>query len=144
MTVQPGMPLAESPSRDASLPEPLVSVLLAARAEEENATGIDRRPAYRTTRIVIGALREAGYSTTLIARTLGISIGSVRARAESGGLLPKKTICALTGLSSRQFTALAARHSVTPADETTPSMFRMLEIVRALVGPESTSSAHTP
>ncbi|MFI5059963.1 MAG: hypothetical protein ACHP7F_00835 [Actinomycetales bacterium] len=111
------------------LGEPLSSLLLEARELEEAATGADRLRAYRTSRILIGALLEAGFSATAIASCLGITNGSVRNRAEPDGVLLWSTIRSLTERADAQL--------LVPMVPLTPShpgerAYRALELVRAL------------
>ncbi|MEO7015798.1 MAG: hypothetical protein ABI130_01255, partial [Leifsonia sp.] len=111
------------------LGEPLSSLLLEARELEEAAIGADRLRAYRTSRILIGALLEAGFSATAIASCLGITNGSVRNRAEPDGVLLWSTIRSLTERADARL--LVSMMPLTPSHPGEHA-FRAVELVRAL------------
>jgi hypothetical protein len=112
------------------LGEPLNSLLLAAREVEAIACGPDRRQAYRITRILIGALLDAGFTATAVASCLGTTNGSVQNRAERNGVLRLSTIAGLTGLPADDAFLL----SLVPVsrDEQGEPVYRAVELVRAL------------
>ena len=114
------------------LSESLSTLLLEARELEVGATGADRLPAFRTSRILIGALLDAGFSAAAIASCLGITTGSVRDRAERDGVLRWSTIRSLTALADAgQLTSVVPLASPQRGEP----VFRALELVRALDSP---------
>jgi hypothetical protein len=123
------------------LSEPLNSLLLEAREIEAIACGPDRRQAYRITRILIGALLDAGFTATAVASCLGTTNGSVLNRAERNGVLRLSTIGALTGLPADDAVLL----SLVPVSrgELGEPVYRAVELVRAL-GRATTANGSAP
>jgi len=88
MTLDESAPTLRRPSAAArfrrTLPESLASLLVAARDDEKQALGPQRRAAYQLTRQVISGLLTAGYPAGLLARELGVRSESIRTRAQAG------------------------------------------------------------
>lgn len=88
MTLDESVPTLRRPRTEArfrrTLPESLASLLVAARDDEKQAVGPQRRAAYLLTRQVISALLTAGYPAGLLARELGVRSESIRTRAQAG------------------------------------------------------------
>jgi hypothetical protein len=112
------------------LSKPLNSLLLEAREIEAIATGSDRLQAYRISRILIGALLDAGFTATAVAVCLGTTNGSVLNRAERNGVLRLSTIRILTGLPADDEVLM----SLAPVSrgELDEPVYRAVELVRAL------------
>ena len=84
---------------ETALPGRVARLLRQAQAAELVAAGPERRIAWRTTRQVLGAVLEAGYSTAAVAQCLSITAGEVRARATADGWLAEATILTLAELT---------------------------------------------
>jgi hypothetical protein len=91
------------PVETSVLPARIVTLLRSSQAAELAAAGPQRRVAWRTTRQLLGAVIEAGYPASVVARCLNISAGEVRARATADGWLAVSTIAELTGFSADVF-----------------------------------------
>lgn len=105
MSHSPRLPLPRQPRNDSlppvaprPWPPALSSVVLRAHQAETEASGPERRMAFRRTRALITGARLAGFSLHDIADLLGIGIGSVRNRAGDVGVVGAEDITALTGL----------------------------------------------
>jgi hypothetical protein len=63
----------------------LTALLRRARRAEDETTGPTRRRAFRNSRHLLGGMRALGVPTRFLADTLGVTIRSVRTRAETDG-----------------------------------------------------------
>lgn len=116
------------------LPIGVESLLLEAQAHELDQSVLSRRIAYRTTRIVIGAVLEAGYSASAVAGVLGVTPESVRRRIERDGHLSANVVAELTRMSPDALADRASRHGVSLRSEprADTDTLVMLEVVRLL------------
>lgn len=113
-----------------TIPVAVAAFLRAARAQEQQAKGAARRQGFRTTRVIIGALIDLGYSRTLIGDLLGVSPDSVRDRSDSNGILDLQTAAILAGISPADLINSRQRH----LDDGTESLIeiRAIDVVRTL------------
>jgi hypothetical protein len=88
------------------LPHRLAVLVLAARDAEQAATGRERRAAFRTMRILLGGLIDAGYNEQVIAECIGVQPGSVRVRAEPAGELDAAMLLKLAAATGLDVQAL--------------------------------------
>jgi len=88
------------------LPDAILDLIEAARIAEETASGSDRRRAYRDTRVILGALREAGYSVRELAEVMAASTNTVRTRIFTRGMLSEESVLALTPLTADDLAGL--------------------------------------
>lgn len=117
------------------LPMPLEALLLTAQRHEQGESLLSRRATFRTTRIVIGGILDAGYTSSAIAAVLSVTPESVRRRTEPDGALSDDLIITLTGLSAEDLQGRATRHGLQlrRAASATPPALLALDIVRLLV-----------
>ena len=81
-----------------ALPQSLADLVRRVHEAERRAVGPTRRVAWRTTRVVLGALVAAGYPPQLIAACLGVGVDSIRTRAARDGWLSTPVIVGLLGI----------------------------------------------
>jgi hypothetical protein len=83
--------------RRRKLPVAVAQLLRAARADEQQALGGQRRAAYLFTRNVISGVVSAGFAARLVADELGVTSESLRTRAQPGPMR-LSDIAALAGV----------------------------------------------
>lgn len=113
------VPSAEGHRRPgaAQLPHRLAVLVLAARDAEQLATGKERRAAFRTTRVLLGGLIDAGYSEQAIAQCIGVQPSSVRVRAEPDGELDAAALLGLGAVTMVELQQLVDDKMLGPSRE---------------------------
>jgi hypothetical protein len=117
------------------LPEPLAATLRRAHSAERVAVGADRVPAFRLTRTLLSAAREAGYRSSQLAECLGLSVSTVEARRAADGWLAAEVFAEVAGVpveSVRGWAADGLLPSAPPGD-VDGDHYLASELVRALV-----------
>jgi hypothetical protein len=121
-----------------ALPQPLADLLRRPHEVERRAVGPARRVAWRTTRVVLGALMAAGYPPQLIADCLGVGADSIRTRAARDGWLSTPVIVGLLGIDAvtlRAWRAAGLLGNEQRLDARTVS-YPALDLVRAAASAE--------
>ncbi|WP_420367198.1 hypothetical protein [Curtobacterium sp. L1-20] len=103
----------------AAVPPAIATVLLAARAAENSASGPDRRDAFRTTRHLLGGCRVAGIPLEDLAALFQVRADTIRNRAYVDGLVPAATFVDLARVSLDDLTGWQ-RDGLLPAASTDP------------------------
>jgi hypothetical protein len=82
---------------------PVAALLRAARDAERQASGPDRRAAFRLTRVLLGGARAAGHNAAQLAACLGLTANAVRDRCGSDGWVRVTQLSAVSGVPEPQW-----------------------------------------
>ncbi|MDY0830161.1 hypothetical protein SK224_13590 [Microbacterium sp. BG28] len=107
----------------------LQAALRRAVAAERDASGSQRRVAFRNTRVLLGALQAGGFDLHHMAEVIGVTVENVRARAQRGGVLSAASAAHLTGLDGAELAELVSRRS---ADATLGTAYSADDVVAVL------------
>jgi hypothetical protein len=101
------------------LPLRVERALRGAQQAEQRAIGSERRPAFELTRNLLGGARRAGYSIRALADTLGVSVGSLRARASQDGPVSAQHVLELAGLPPNRLANWVGQGWLAPLEDGT-------------------------
>jgi hypothetical protein len=126
------------------LPPDVAAVLVRAHDLERIETGHGRIAAYRLTRALLGGAREAGFSASVLAECLGVSVSTLQGRAYSDGWIREPEFAALSGIdidAIRRWRR-SGRLPRRVKDDTGCTCYRASDLITTMLNPPGRRNPH--